>query len=196
LGRTKKVFKWFYIFDLEKEENWLRNMAQKGWIFQKVNILGIYTFIKGQSTDAIYKIDFNNKVEDVEEYYDLFAESGWRFIHKVREFRYFKYSGQITSFDKLVIYNDPSQQFKWLHKWLAFFLLIYGIEFVALYTILFLQGKTNIGSGLEPMIIVLFISILSIILIRFVNSYIALKRKVKEDQAIDYCSKGILKKFS
>ncbi|MBL4931842.1 DUF2812 domain-containing protein [Clostridium paridis] len=188
---TKKVFKLFYIFDLEKEENWLREMANKGWFFEKVNYLGVYTFIKGPCTDTIYKIDFNKNIGDIEEYYDLFRESGWEFIYKIRFFKYFRYGGDASSYRNTPdIYNEPTEHIAFLRKWLIIFLIVYGLQFVSLFNLSFLQNTSLRAISL----ILITILLLSFILVRFINSYIILKRKLKRSKGIEYYSKNDLRK--
>ena len=41
---TMKQFHWFWGWDDEKEENWLREMAQKGWHFKSVGMPGTADF--------------------------------------------------------------------------------------------------------------------------------------------------------
>ena len=41
---TKKIFKPFAVWSLEKEEAYLRKMHQQGWALQKYNVM--YTFKK------------------------------------------------------------------------------------------------------------------------------------------------------
>lgn len=192
LSGTKRVFKLFYIFELGKEENWLRQMANKGWFFQKVNYLGIYTFIKGPCKDIIYKIDFNKNIEDIKEYYDLFSQSGWKYIYQMRFFKYFRYEGDVDNYPD--IYNEPSEQLYWLRITLKFFLITYGIEFVSLYSLIFLQSANYSNFNWIIKIIFVFIVLLSYILVRFINSYILLLRRVKEKQYKDYYKNNYLKK--
>ena len=40
----KKQFKWFTIFEYEKEQDYLREMHKAGWKFIKVKGLGTYCF--------------------------------------------------------------------------------------------------------------------------------------------------------
>ena len=54
---TMKQFHWFWAWDDEKEEAWLREMAQKGWHFQSVTPPGNYTFEKGEPRDDVYRLD-------------------------------------------------------------------------------------------------------------------------------------------
>ena len=41
--QVKKQFKWFTIFEYEKEQDYLREMHKSGWKFVKVTGLGVYT---------------------------------------------------------------------------------------------------------------------------------------------------------
>ena len=39
---TKKVTKWYWVWDYEKEELWLNAMAQEGWALQRVGFATYY----------------------------------------------------------------------------------------------------------------------------------------------------------
>ena len=43
---TKTVWKWYFVWDFEKEEEWLNEMAEQGWILSSVGWCR-YTFTKG-----------------------------------------------------------------------------------------------------------------------------------------------------
>lgn len=51
---TKKQFKWYTIFEYEKEQDYLRNMHRSGWKFVKVKGLGVYSFEKCVPQDVVY----------------------------------------------------------------------------------------------------------------------------------------------
>ncbi|MBP2099573.1 DUF2812 domain-containing protein [Enterococcus rivorum] len=73
----------FRVFvDMEKEENYLKEMSEKGWRLAKYNSWNIYTFEKSTPTSSNYKIDyqtFRNKTSYVD-YLTLFEDSGWSHI--------------------------------------------------------------------------------------------------------------------
>ena len=54
---TLKKFRWFWAWDDEKEEQWLREMAQKGWHLLSVSIPGNYTFEQGAPKGYVYRLD-------------------------------------------------------------------------------------------------------------------------------------------
>ena len=55
----KKQFKWFTIFEYEKEQDYLREMHKAGWKFIKVKGLGTYCFEKCDSQDVVYQLDYS-----------------------------------------------------------------------------------------------------------------------------------------
>jgi len=62
--------------DLDKEEKWLNEMSQKGWILNKKSFS--YIFIKSEYADSI-KIDYRsfNYKKDYLDYIALYEDSGW-----------------------------------------------------------------------------------------------------------------------
>ncbi|MFJ7736543.1 DUF2812 domain-containing protein [Lysinibacillus sp. NPDC097287] len=68
--------------DVQKEEKWLNEMIQKGWICQKVNTLGIYYFEKTKSPEQVIRIDFQSfkSTEMYQQYTQLHVDYGWQHI--------------------------------------------------------------------------------------------------------------------
>jgi len=184
----------FYVLDLEKEEKWLREMANKGWFFQKVDVLNIYTFVKGPCKDVIYKIDFNKKIEDAEEYYDLFNQCGWKSIYKKRHLNYFQFTGDASNFTNEEN-THTEEQLTWLRKLLIILLIAYGMNFVCLFSLFsFQQTFYNNSSSIK--IITACITLVSVELVWYVNSYIILKKKIKEKDYKDYYDRNVYKRAS
>ncbi|MDQ7237370.1 DUF2812 domain-containing protein, partial [Bacillus pacificus] len=88
---TKKVFKPFAIWSLEKEEAFLRKMHQKGWALQKYNVM--YRFKKTEPKDVIYKADFRldykDSKEKQQEYIDIYEMCGWKHVTSFAKWNYF-----------------------------------------------------------------------------------------------------------
>ena len=57
----KVVFKYFTIFEHEKEQDFLRKMHKSGWKFVKVTGIGLYHFEKCEPEDVIYQLDYNQE---------------------------------------------------------------------------------------------------------------------------------------
>lgn len=56
---TRKEFKWFTIFEYEKEQDYLREMHKAGWKFTAVKGFGMYHFEKCVPQDVVYQLDYN-----------------------------------------------------------------------------------------------------------------------------------------
>lgn len=87
---TKKQFKWFTIFEYEKEQDYLRQMHKDGWKFVQVKGFGMYHFEKCQPKDVVYQLDYNKEgLEHKEEYLQMFADCGWEYIQDYAGYSYF-----------------------------------------------------------------------------------------------------------
>ena len=88
---TKKQFKWFTIFEYEKEQEYLRQMHLSGWKFLKVTGFGMYHFEKCQSQDVVYQLDYNKEgLAHKEEYIQMFADCGWEHLQDYAGYSYFR----------------------------------------------------------------------------------------------------------
>ena len=88
---TKKQFKWFTIFEYEKEQDYLREMHKSGWKFVKVKGLGMYYFEECIPQDVVYQLDYNQDgLAHKEEYLKMFDDCGWEYIQDYAGYSYFR----------------------------------------------------------------------------------------------------------
>lgn len=88
---TQKQFKWFTIFEYEKEQDYLREMHKSGWKFVKVKGLGMYYFEKCVPQDVVYQLDYNKDgLSQKEEYLKMFEDCGWEYIQDFAGYSYFR----------------------------------------------------------------------------------------------------------
>lgn len=75
-----KKFKLF--IDMKKEEQYLKEMAEKGWGLVKYSAYNRYTFEKIHPESLSYRIDYHmfKKKGDYTDYLTLFEDSGWKHI--------------------------------------------------------------------------------------------------------------------
>lgn len=90
----KKVWNWFTIADVEREEKWLNDMSAAGWLLEDWNGSFRYTFRRGERGAWLYKIDMIDDEErglDGEAYINFLNECGievayrhkkWLFLRK------------------------------------------------------------------------------------------------------------------
>ena len=89
--KMKKQFRWFSIFDYDKEQEYLRKMHQSGWQFMKVSGFGTYHFVETEPTDVVYQLDYNKEgLANKEEYIKMFTDCGWDYIQDYAGYSYFK----------------------------------------------------------------------------------------------------------
>ena len=87
----KKQFRWFTIFEYEKEQDYLREMHKSGWRFVKVKGLGMYHFEKCAAEDVVYQLDYNKEgLEHKDEYLKMFEDCGWEYIQDYAGYSYFR----------------------------------------------------------------------------------------------------------
>lgn len=88
---TMKQFKWFTIFEYEKEQDYLRQMHKDGWKFVQVKGFGVYHFEKCEPKDVVYQLDYNKEgLEHKDEYVQMFADCGWEYILDYVGYSYFR----------------------------------------------------------------------------------------------------------
>ena len=89
--KTKKQFRWFTIFEYEKEQEYLRKMHASGWKFVKVTGLGSYHFEECTPRDVIYQLDYNSDgLAHKDEYLQIFRDCGWDYIQDYAGYSYFR----------------------------------------------------------------------------------------------------------
>ncbi|MFP3412817.1 DUF2812 domain-containing protein [Bacillus sp. SIMBA_074] len=122
---TKRVFKFYAGWSLEKEEAFLRKMHQKGWALQKYNIM--YTFKKTEPKDVIYKADFRldykDSKEKQKEYIDIYEMCGWKHVTSFAKWNYF--CKEVEDDNELPdIYSEKETKVQKMKELLQFFAFI------------------------------------------------------------------------
>jgi hypothetical protein len=84
------MFHWFWAWDDEKEEVWLREMARKGWHFQSVSLPGNYVFGHGEPRNDVYRLDYFTDAKDKVNYLQIFMDAGWAYVGEMNGWQYFR----------------------------------------------------------------------------------------------------------
>ena len=58
MKEKKTVFKLFFVWDFEKEERWLNEMAQEGWVLDNTGF-SFYTFVRCEPGEYIICLEMN-----------------------------------------------------------------------------------------------------------------------------------------
>lgn len=113
---TKKQFKWFTIFEYEKEQEYLHKMHEAGWKLVRVNSLGVYHFEKCMPQDVVYQLDYNKDgLAHKDEYLKMFEDCGWEYIQDYVGYSYFRKAvteGQMVE----EIFCDEESKFQMMQR--------------------------------------------------------------------------------
>jgi hypothetical protein len=88
--RTIREFRWFWAWDDDKEEDWLREKSNQGFHLTKVCFPGIYTFEEGLQKDYVYRLDYSPNIKKKDDYLNLFRDAGWVYLGSQNYWQYFR----------------------------------------------------------------------------------------------------------
>ena len=76
--QEKRMFKWFWPWQDERLEAWLRSMSQQGWHLASAGWPARYTFVRGEPAGLVYRLDWQEASrKEMPNYLQLFADAGW-----------------------------------------------------------------------------------------------------------------------
>jgi hypothetical protein len=125
---TIRKIKWFWPWQDEQEEAWLRSMSQEGWHLSSVSVglPGIYRFRVGEPRDYVYRLDYQTfPKKDKQEYQQLFRDAGWEYIGEMSAWQYFR--KEVKEEEPLEIFTDVESKiakYKRILTFLWFFWII------------------------------------------------------------------------
>ena len=92
---TKKVIKWFWVWDYEKEELWLNAMAQEGWALQRVGF-ATYWFERTEPGEYIVRLECRKKDEG---YVSFVTDMGAEYVGRIAMWVYFRRKTELGEFE-------------------------------------------------------------------------------------------------
>lgn len=111
----KIVYKWFWSWHLEKEEQWLNDMSKQGWQLENVSLFK-YTFKKDSQNEYLYRIEMLDtalKDNDRQEYIELVEETGAQKIANLGNWIYFRKKTELGDFN---LFSDIDSVIKHLDR--------------------------------------------------------------------------------
>ncbi len=139
---VKKCYRFYTLTDYEKEEQWLREMANQGWLLKDVNLI-VYTFIKTEPKDIVYKLDFQNSDESPDaEYLQMLEDYGWTYLFALNHYRYlYKEATGIEGEDE--IYTDNESKYEMLKRIIKYKML----PILAIFLVCVIPGFKRVLDG-------------------------------------------------
>lgn len=109
MSERKIVRKWFWVWDFEKEEQWLNTMAQSGWLLKKVRFCR-YEFIPCEPGEYTVRLEMHDHDP---EYVRFMEETGARSIGQMAQWAYFCKKSADGDFD---IFSDLDSRIAHLNR--------------------------------------------------------------------------------
>ena len=102
-------YRWFWVWDFEKEERWLNEMAANGWTLVEVGYCR-YTFEKTDDNEYTVRLEMHPFDED---YISFMEQTGAEYIGRVLQWIYFRKKSELGRFD---IFSDLNSRISHLSK--------------------------------------------------------------------------------
>lgn len=147
---TVRKIRWFWSWNDQEEEKWLRDMSAQGLHLKAVENPCFYIFEQGEPQNYVYKLDyfFNNAMfnnvgwfalakeskavkEAREEYHQLFKDAGWHYLGTSRGWRYFRQAEQTGRMQEL--YTDQASKGERYRRQIVYQLLL--LVMIAFYAV-------------------------------------------------------------
>ena len=109
MTQRKTVRKWVWVWEFEKEEQWLNTMAMQGWVLDSVGFC-TYNFIKCEPGEYTVRLEMR---EHDEEYIEFMKETNAEYLGRMVKWIYFRKKAVYGEFD---IFSDIDSRIKHLDK--------------------------------------------------------------------------------
>jgi hypothetical protein len=119
MAERKTIRKWYWVWDFDKEERWLNQMAASGWALVEVGFCR-YTFEKCEPGAFIVRLQMLKAEED---YVAFLEEIGAEYVGRVLQWVYFRRSAEEGPFE---LFSDTQSRLDHLN-WIARMLLVFGM---------------------------------------------------------------------
>ena len=103
------IRKWFWVWEFEKEEEWLNEMAQNGWVLDKVSLL-TYHFVRCEPGEYTLRLEMHGAEPD---YIDFMRETGAEYIGRMAAWIYFRKKAADGAFD---LFSDIDSRISHLNR--------------------------------------------------------------------------------
>jgi hypothetical protein len=79
-----------FVWQDDKEERWLREMARQGLHLVSTNPFCRYVFRRGAPADIAYRLDYVRAIRSDPGYYQLFQDAGWEHVLSCMHWEYWR----------------------------------------------------------------------------------------------------------
>lgn len=80
------IHKWIWVWEFDKEEAWLNEMANTGWVLDRVGFCK-YTFVKSEPEEYTVRLEMHDHDQG---YIDFVEETGAEYVGRMARWIYFR----------------------------------------------------------------------------------------------------------
>ena len=117
MSERMTIRKWIWVWEFDKEEQWLNTMAQQGWVLDRLGFCR-YEFVKCEPGEYIVRLEMR---EHDEAYLSFMADTGAEYVGRMAKWIYFRRKAELGAFD---IFSDLDSRLAHLKRisWMLRFL--------------------------------------------------------------------------
>ena len=112
MKERKTIYKWWFVWDYDKEERWLNDMARQGWALVSV---GYCKFVFERCEPEEYIIRTEMRIKD-DDYIIFMKETGAEYIGRCLQWVYFRRKSELGSFDLMSDIDSKIEHLNRIYK--------------------------------------------------------------------------------
>lgn len=109
MSERMTIKKWIWVWDFDKEEQWLNSIAQQGWVLDRVGFCR-YEFVRCEPGEYIVRLEMR---EHDEGYLSFMSDTGAEYVGRVVKWIYFRRKAEFGPFD---IFSDLDSRLEHLKR--------------------------------------------------------------------------------
>ena len=109
MSERMTIKKWIWVWDFDKEEQWLNSMAQQGWVLDRGGFCR-YEFVRCEPGEYIVRLEMR---EHDEGYLSFMSDTGAEYVGRVVKWIYFRRKAEFGPFD---IFSDLDSRLEHLKR--------------------------------------------------------------------------------
>ena len=122
-----RKFKWFWAWQDDDEEAWLREMSLQGWHLSSIGGPGLYIFALGEQRDYVYRLDYRHPARmEKDAYLQLFQDAGWEHLGSLSGWQYFRKIARAE--EPLDIYTDVESKVEKYRRLLGVLVVVHTLD--------------------------------------------------------------------
>ncbi|MBO4832019.1 MAG: DUF2812 domain-containing protein [Oscillospiraceae bacterium] len=117
------IRKWFWVWEFEKEEEWLNEMAMNGWVLDSVGF-AVYHFVRCEPGEYTVRLEMR-KYDQA--YVDFVESTGAEFIDRMALWIYFRKKTEKGPFD---LFSDIDSKISYMDRIGKFLMIVGGMNLI------------------------------------------------------------------